>query len=100
MKAGSAIPSAFASVVGAVSRFGPIVPVALAGWKVWQVAQPLEVKTAFPAAAFPPPPDGVVFPPAVVVASAVVVSAAVVPPEGDATVTVCTTVEDELPISV
>jgi hypothetical protein len=92
------LPSAFASEVGAVSRFGPTVPVAPAGWNVWHVAHPFAAKTALPAAAFPPPPADVVVA-AVVVAACVVVAAAVVvgvvvaPP----TVTVCTTVFDELP---
>ncbi len=31
-----------------------MVPLAPAGLKVWQAAQPLAAKTAFPAAAFPP----------------------------------------------
>ena len=58
--------SAFASDVGAVSRFGPRVPVEPAGWKVWHVAQPFEAKTVLPAAASPPPPPEVVVPPEVV----------------------------------
>ena len=45
---------------GAVSRFGPMVPVAFAGWKVWHVAQPFAANTAFPAAASPPPAEVVV----------------------------------------
>ena len=38
--------SAFASDAGAVSRLGPIVPVAFAGLKVWHEAQPFAEKTA------------------------------------------------------
>jgi hypothetical protein len=92
-------PSAFASIVGAVSRFGPIVPFEPAGLNVWQVAQPLEAKTDRPAAAFPPPEDVVL---AVVVVeesvddAEVVVGGLAVEP----TVTVCTTVVGGLPSEV
>jgi hypothetical protein len=88
-------PSAFASVAGAVSRFGPIVPFEPAGLNVWHVAQPLEAKTDLPAAAFPPPP-----PPDVVVPPEVVVAAEVVPLGVEPTVTVCTTVVGGFPSEV
>jgi hypothetical protein len=66
-----------------------MVPVAFAGWNVWHVAQPLEAKTVWPAAALPPPPPpDVVVPPAVV--AAVVVGVAVVPAVVAPTVTVRT----------
>jgi hypothetical protein len=71
------LPSAFASDVGAVSRLGPMVPVAFAGANVWHEAQAFAVKTAFPAAALPPPPEDVVVAD-VVVAAEVVVAADVV----------------------
>jgi hypothetical protein len=89
--------SAFASVAGAESRSGPIVPLAPAGLKVWHEAQPLDVKTDFPAAAFPPPP-----PEDVVVAAEVVVAADVVVAEDvePDTVTVWTTVADGFPSEV
>jgi len=68
--------SAFASDAGAVSRFGPIVPVAFAGLNVWHEAQPFAAKTVFPAATLPPPEALVVVPGAVVVAAEVVVAGA------------------------
>ena len=40
----------------ASSRFGPTAPVAPASASVWQLAQPADSKTAFPAATFPAPP--------------------------------------------
>jgi hypothetical protein len=70
-----------------------MVPVAPAGLKVWHEAQPLEAKTAFPAAALPPPPPEVVVPPAVVVAAEVVGAADVVAADVPI-VTVCVTVAD------
>lgn len=94
--------SAFASEAGALSRSGPMVPVAPAGLKVWHEAQPLELKTASPAAALPPPPppDDVVVPPDVVVAAEVVVAADVVVAAAvEPAVTVCTTVADGFPPS-
>src|SRR5262245_44705561 len=100
MKSGSSmLLSAFASDAGAVSRFGPIVPVEFAGLNVWHEAQLFAAKTAFPAAASPPPPEALVVVPAeVVFAAEVVVAGAEV--VADPMVTVCTTVEDELPRSV
>jgi hypothetical protein len=85
--------SALASCAGAVSRFGPTVPVALAGLKVWHVAQPFAAKTDFPAAASPPPEE-VVVPEDVVVPEEVVGGVDVEP-----AVTVCTIVADGLPPS-
>src|SRR5215471_1044248 len=85
----SMLPSAFASEATALSRSGPIVPVAPAGLKVWHEAQPLEAKTAFPAAALPPPPPPVVVPPAVVVEAEVVGAADVVAADVAPSVTVC-----------
>ena len=38
------------------SSFGPTLPVAPAGAKVWQAPQPEEANACFPAAAPPPPP--------------------------------------------
>jgi hypothetical protein len=87
--------SAFASDAGAVSRFGPMLPVAFAGAKVWHEPQLFEAKTDCPAAAFPPPEDVVVALVEPVVAAEVVVVA-----EVDPTVTVCTTVEDGFPSDV
>jgi hypothetical protein len=88
--------SAFASDAGAVSRFGPIVPVEFAGLKVWHEPQPFAEKTACPALALPPPPpfEDVVVPPDVVVGAEVVVGVDV-----DPIVTVCTTVADDFPPS-
>jgi hypothetical protein len=72
-----------------------MVPVAPAGLKVWHEPQPLEAKTAFPAAALPPPPPPpVVVPPAVVVAAEVVGAADVVPADVVPIVSVCVTVAD------
>jgi hypothetical protein len=85
--------SSLAEAAGAVSRFGPIVPVEFAGAKVWHVAQPCEAKTAFPAAAFPPPEE------VVVAADVVVPPDVVVAAEVEPTVTVCTTVADGFPPS-
>src|SRR5579884_139029 len=92
-------PSAFAEAAGAVSRSGPIFPVAPAGLKVWHEAQPFAAKTAFPAAALPPPDGAVVVPPEVV-PEEVVVPAEVVPAAVEPTVTVWTTVEGGLPSEV
>jgi hypothetical protein len=83
--------SSFAETAGAVSRFGPMVPVEFAGAKVWHEAQPCEAKTAFPAATFPTV-EVVVVTADVVVAADVVVGVEVEP-----TVTVCTMVADALP---
>src|SRR5579859_5675558 len=48
-------PSPFASVAGALSRFGPIEPVEPAAVNVWHAAQPpVPVKIALPAATSPP----------------------------------------------
>lgn len=47
-KAASDILALFASIVGRVSRSGPIFAVEPAGLKVWQAAQPLAVKIALP----------------------------------------------------
>src|SRR5437762_2873639 len=53
--ASAMFPSSFASVAGALSRFGPIVPDAFAGVNAWQLAQPPEPeKIVLPAAASPP----------------------------------------------
>ena|SRR6516225_3652176 len=86
--------SAFAEVTGSVSRFGPTVPVAPAGWKVWHVAQPFAAKTAFPAATFPPA-AAVVVPADVVVAAEVVVAADVVVAGADVPPMVTVFVEDD-----
>src|SRR5579859_594336 len=40
----------FASVAGALSRSGPILPVVPAGWNVWQLPQPFAAKTVLPSA--------------------------------------------------
>src|SRR5690348_14111930 len=89
--------SAFASDAGAESRFGPIVPLAPAGWNVWHAAQPFAAKTSLPADAFPPPPPLLALPdvvvPAFVVVAGVVAGAVVVPGDVVPTVTVCTTVD-------
>jgi hypothetical protein len=96
MKAARSIfPSAFASDAGALSRSGPIVPVALAGLNVWHEAQPLEAKTVFPAAALPPPPEDVLVPVEVEVEVGVEVDV-----EDEPTVTVWTTVADGFPSEV
>src|SRR6266576_6960765 len=61
--------SAFGSVIdvlmnvaslpfSAWSRSGPILPVAPAGWNVWQPLQPLSAKTFLPAAGFALPAFG------------------------------------------
>jgi len=93
------LPSAFASAAGALSRSGPIVPVAPAGWNVWHEPQPFEAKTDWPAAALPPLADVVVAAEvveAVEVAAVEVVAVEVVPVEvvvagdGPAAVTVRT----------
>ena len=65
MKAASGVLPA--SPLIAVSRLGPTVPVAPAWERVWQLAQPAEVKTALPAVASPvaPPDVGVEEPPLV-----------------------------------
>src|SRR5579885_3227131 len=100
MKAASGMLwSAFALSAGAVSRSGPMVPVAFAGLKVWHEPQPLERKTAFPAATLPLAGAVVVAAPvvgaAVLAGGAVVVAAPVEP-----TVTVRTTVEGGFPSEV
>ena len=46
-------PSVFASAAGAVSRFGPIVPLEPAGLNVWHDEQPDEPKSVLPAATLP-----------------------------------------------
>jgi hypothetical protein len=88
-------------VVGAVSRFGPIVPVAPAGWNVWHEAQPFAANTALPAAAFPPPDADVVVAAEVVAADVVGAAEVVVAPEvAGLMVIVCTTVEADFPSEV
>src|SRR4051794_29419408 len=95
------LPSAFASDAGAVSRSGPTLPVAFAGLKVWHEAQPLAAKTAFPAAALPPPAfEEVVVAAEVVVAGAVAGAVVVAGVDVDPMVTVCTTVDEDLPSDV
>src|SRR2546423_4001272 len=56
MNADSGMLSFWASPETALSRSGPIVPVAPAALRVWQLPQPLEAKTALPAAASPVAP--------------------------------------------
>src|SRR5579875_706630 len=102
MKAGRGMLwSALADWAGAVSRSGPMVPVAFAGLNVWQAPQPLERKTALPAAtAAALPPDGAVVVVAAVVGAAVLVGGAVVAAAVEPTVTVRTTVAAGLPSEV
>src|SRR5579884_4500885 len=89
MKASSGMWSAFASAATRVSRSGPTVPDAPAGLKVWQLPQPFETKTAFPAAALPAALAAAVVVAGAVVAAAVVVCAAAVVAAADVvTVTV------------
>src|SRR2546430_11914316 len=94
--AGLMLLRAFAWDAGGVWRSGPTLRVAPGGWRVWHEPQPFPAKTAFPAAAFPPPPEEVVVAGVVVGAGAVVVAGA----EVDPMVTVCTTVDEDLPSEV
>src|SRR6185437_5754525 len=56
MKADSGMLSFCASPETALSRSGPIVPVAPAALRVWQLPQPFDAKIVLPAAASPVPP--------------------------------------------
>jgi len=56
MNAASGMLSFCASPATALSRSGPIVPVAPAALRVWQLPQPLDAKTALPAVALPVAP--------------------------------------------
>jgi len=77
-----------------------MVPVEFAGLKVWHEPQPFAEKTASPAAALPPPPEDFVVTPDVGVPPDVVAGAeVVVGADVDPTVTVCSTVADDLPPS-
>src|SRR5690349_15807475 len=79
-RASGLLPSACASIAGAVSRFGPVVPLEPAGVNMWHPPHPLEpMKTVLPAATAPLD-ELVVVADVVVVAAEVVVGVVVVRP--------------------